>query len=178
MTELDPTNLEDIEYVIINQPGDAPRIMNFEDNFGQILAMAGFTPSAEFYAPDPNPDLVGTPFENVLIRQQVLGTYETPDPVPFTAPVITSTAVTGGAIGAAYWVWNEELRNPRSFVMDHAYWGPEYDAGAVDNGYFVAAVTDAFGLDAPNSKSKAALGQLLFAHGRNLFMLQQHFLPL
>lgn len=38
----------------------------------------------------------------------------------------------GGAIGAAYWVWNEELRQPRSFVMDHAYWGPEYDAGAVD----------------------------------------------
>ncbi|MFL6247832.1 MAG: carbamoyltransferase, partial [Thermoanaerobaculia bacterium] len=39
----------------------------------------------------------------------------------------------GGAIGAAYWVWNEELRNPRSFVMDHAYWGPEYDDGAVDH---------------------------------------------
>ena len=38
----------------------------------------------------------------------------------------------GGAIGAAFWVWNEELRSPRSFVMDHAYWGPEYDAGAVD----------------------------------------------
>ncbi|MEA2464603.1 MAG: carbamoyltransferase [Acidobacteriota bacterium] len=42
----------------------------------------------------------------------------------------------GGAIGAAYWVWNEELRNPRSFVMDHAYWGPEYDAGAVDKACF------------------------------------------
>jgi carbamoyltransferase len=38
----------------------------------------------------------------------------------------------GGAIGAAYWIWNEELRHPRSFVMDHAYWGPEYDDGAVD----------------------------------------------
>jgi carbamoyltransferase len=38
----------------------------------------------------------------------------------------------GGAIGAAYWVWNQELRQPRTFVMDHAYWGPEYDAGAVD----------------------------------------------
>ncbi|HEX2832963.1 MAG TPA: carbamoyltransferase C-terminal domain-containing protein [Thermoanaerobaculia bacterium] len=38
----------------------------------------------------------------------------------------------GGAIGAAYWVWNEELHQPRSFVMDHAYWGPEYDAAAVD----------------------------------------------
>jgi carbamoyltransferase len=39
----------------------------------------------------------------------------------------------GGAIGAAYWVWNEELHQPRSFVMDHAYWGPEYDAASVDN---------------------------------------------
>jgi carbamoyltransferase len=38
----------------------------------------------------------------------------------------------GGAIGAAYWVWNEELHQPRAFVMDHAYWGPEYDEDAVD----------------------------------------------
>jgi carbamoyltransferase len=38
----------------------------------------------------------------------------------------------GGAIGAAYWVWNQELHEPRSFVMDHAYWGPEYDDAAVD----------------------------------------------
>jgi carbamoyltransferase len=30
-------------------------------------------------------------------------------------------------------VWNEELRNPRSFVMDHAYWGPEYDDEAIDH---------------------------------------------
>lgn len=42
----------------------------------------------------------------------------------------------GGAIGAAYWVWNEELHQSRSFVMDHAYWGPEYDAGAVDKAVF------------------------------------------
>jgi len=38
----------------------------------------------------------------------------------------------GGAIGAAYWVWNQELRNARSFVMDHAYWGPAYDDVAID----------------------------------------------
>ena len=38
----------------------------------------------------------------------------------------------GGAIGAAYWVWNEELKKPRSFVMDHAYWGPEYNDAAID----------------------------------------------
>jgi carbamoyltransferase len=39
----------------------------------------------------------------------------------------------GGAIGAAYWVWNQELRQPRSFVMDHAFWGPEYDDDAIDH---------------------------------------------
>ena len=32
----------------------------------------------------------------------------------------------GGAIGAAYHVWNQKLGNPRSFVMDHAYLGPEF----------------------------------------------------
>jgi carbamoyltransferase len=37
----------------------------------------------------------------------------------------------GGAIGAAYWVWNEALKQPRGFVMDHAYWGPEYDDAAI-----------------------------------------------
>jgi carbamoyltransferase len=35
-------------------------------------------------------------------------------------------------MSAAYWVWNEELRQPRSFVMDHAYWGPAYNDNAVD----------------------------------------------
>ena len=39
----------------------------------------------------------------------------------------------GGAIGAAYWVWNEILGNDRSFVMDHAYWGPEYDDDDIDD---------------------------------------------
>lgn len=32
----------------------------------------------------------------------------------------------GGAIGAAYWVWNEVLGNTRCFTMDHAYWGPTF----------------------------------------------------
>ncbi len=32
----------------------------------------------------------------------------------------------GGAIGAAFYVWNRILKKPRSFMMDHAYWGPEF----------------------------------------------------
>jgi carbamoyltransferase len=39
----------------------------------------------------------------------------------------------GGAIGAAYWVWSEILGNARAFVMDHAYWGPEYDDNDIDD---------------------------------------------
>ena len=33
----------------------------------------------------------------------------------------------GTALGAAYWVWNQELGRPRGFVMEHAYWGPAHD---------------------------------------------------
>jgi PKD repeat protein len=97
-TWLTPTNLRQIKYVIINQPGNAPRLMNFRATFGLILRMAGFVPAAEFYAPDPNPDLEGTPFEGVLIRQQVMGEYL----VDTLATTITSRPVTTGVTGEAY----------------------------------------------------------------------------
>jgi carbamoyltransferase len=32
----------------------------------------------------------------------------------------------GTAVGAAYYVWNQELASPRSYVMTHAYTGPAY----------------------------------------------------
>jgi carbamoyltransferase len=32
----------------------------------------------------------------------------------------------GLAVGAAYYVWHQILGKPRSFIMDHAYWGPGY----------------------------------------------------
>ncbi|HEY3961699.1 MAG TPA: carbamoyltransferase C-terminal domain-containing protein [Gaiellaceae bacterium] len=39
----------------------------------------------------------------------------------------------GTAVGAAYYVWNQELDQPRSFVMDHAYTGPAFDAAAIED---------------------------------------------
>jgi carbamoyltransferase len=33
----------------------------------------------------------------------------------------------GGALGAAFFVWNQELNRPRAFVMENAYWGPAFD---------------------------------------------------
>jgi carbamoyltransferase len=38
----------------------------------------------------------------------------------------------GGAIGAAYWLWNQKEGNARSFVMDHANWGPQYGADEIE----------------------------------------------
>lgn len=32
----------------------------------------------------------------------------------------------GTALGAAYYVWHQLLGNPRSFVMEHGYWGTAY----------------------------------------------------
>jgi carbamoyltransferase len=37
----------------------------------------------------------------------------------------------GGAIGAAYWVWNQIEKKPRSFHMDHAYLGPQFTAAEI-----------------------------------------------
>ena len=37
----------------------------------------------------------------------------------------------GGAIGAAFLVWNERLSKPRTFQMNHSYWGPNYDSEAI-----------------------------------------------
>jgi carbamoyltransferase len=37
----------------------------------------------------------------------------------------------GTALGAAFWVWNQVLQQPRGFVMSHGYWGPSFENGSV-----------------------------------------------
>ena len=49
------------------------------------------------------------------------------DTTPFEQVYVQPAAGDGGlAVGAAFYVWHRILGKPRSFVMDHAYWGPEY----------------------------------------------------
>ena len=49
------------------------------------------------------------------------------DKTPFREVYIQAAAGdAGGALGAAYYVWNQILGNKRDFVMDTAYWGPQY----------------------------------------------------
>lgn len=37
----------------------------------------------------------------------------------------------GTAVGAAFWVWNQELGKPRDWQLEHAYLGPEYSDAQV-----------------------------------------------
>ena len=49
------------------------------------------------------------------------------DNTPFREVYIQPAASDNGtALGAAYHVWNQVLGQPRGFVMEHGYWGPEY----------------------------------------------------
>jgi len=46
---------------------------------------------------------------------------------PFEHVYVHPAAGDGGlAVGAAFYVWHQKLGRARSFVMDHAYWGPGY----------------------------------------------------
>ena len=51
------------------------------------------------------------------------------DATPFEQVYVQPAAGDGGlSVGAAFYVWNQILGEPRSFMMDHAYWGPEYSS--------------------------------------------------
>jgi len=71
---------------------------------------------------------------------------------PFKQVYIQSAAGdAGGAIGAAFTVWNQKAGNSRSFIMNHAYYGPKFSSTEItslleaklkDAGYAVRDVTD------------------------------------
>jgi carbamoyltransferase len=49
------------------------------------------------------------------------------DATPFEQVYVHPAAGDAGlAVGAAYYVWHQVLNQPRSFVMENAYWGPGY----------------------------------------------------
>ena len=56
------------------------------------------------------------------------------DATPFEQVYVHPAAGDAGlAVGAAYYVWHQLLGKPRSFVLDHAYWGPGYSTVEVQS---------------------------------------------
>ncbi|HMI50193.1 MAG TPA: carbamoyltransferase [Candidatus Saccharimonadales bacterium] len=75
------------------------------------------------------------------------------DETPFEQVYVHPAAGDAGlAVGAAYYVWHQILRKPRSFVMEHAYWGPGYSreevrraidaSGLAQNGFSVVELPE------------------------------------
>src|SRR6202521_3844576 len=75
------------------------------------------------------------------------------DATPFERVYVHPAAGDAGlAVGAAYYVWDQKLGRPRSFVMDHAYWGPGYSReeirraldsnGLAQSGYSIAELPE------------------------------------
>src|SRR5256886_5906786 len=75
------------------------------------------------------------------------------DATPFEQVYVHPAAGDAGlAVGAAFHVWHQKLGKPRTFVMDHAYWGPGYTReeirravdsnGLAQSGYSIAELTE------------------------------------
>lgn len=43
-----------------------------------------------------------------------------------------AAADNGTALGAALYVWHQKLGQPRRFIMDHGYWGPDFTEGQLE----------------------------------------------
>jgi len=91
------------------------------------------------------------------------------DETPFERVYVQPAAHDGGtSIGAAYHVWHRRLGRPRGFVMDHAYWGPEFDDVRIKT-----ALGEA-GIDAAQLRERDLLDRAADAlvHGRVLGWFQ------
>ena len=69
----------------------------------------------------PNLCLAGGVALNAVANGRILP--ETPFEQLYVQPAAGDS---GTAVGAAYYVWNQVLGQPRGFVMEHAYTGPEF----------------------------------------------------
>ena len=69
----------------------------------------------------PNLCLAGGVALNAVANGRILP--ETPFEQLYVQPAAGDS---GTAVGAAYFVWNQELGHPRGFVMEHAFTGPEF----------------------------------------------------
>jgi len=87
---------------------------------------------------------------------------------PFTDVYIQpASSDNGTALGAAYYVWNQVLGNPRRFQMEHGYWGTSYEAA--DIGTRLASVDDETweytSTDYPDDQALCEATARLLAHG-------------
>jgi carbamoyltransferase len=63
------------------------------------------------------------------------------DCTPFEQVYVQPAAGDGGlSVGAAFYVWHQTLGRPRSFLMEHAYWGPGFSLEAIRSAIHASGV--------------------------------------
>jgi len=78
-------------------------------------------------APSDNLVLAGGVALNCVVNGRIL--EETPFKEVWIQPAANDA---GTSLGAALWVWHQELGQPRAWQMTHTYLGPEYGAAACE----------------------------------------------
>ncbi len=69
------------------------------------------------------------------------------DQTPFSDVYVQPAAGDGGlSVGAAYYVYHQVLGRPRSFVMEHAYWGPQFTPEAIRLALENSGISDSFSM--------------------------------
>jgi carbamoyltransferase len=74
---------------------------------------------------------------NCVANGKILG--ETPFDKVYVHPAAGDA---GLAVGAAFYIWHQVLGKPRSFVMEHAYWGPGFSVEATRQAIDAAKLRD------------------------------------
>lgn len=92
--------------------------------------------------PSPRLVLAGGVALNCVVNGRIR--EETPFEDVWVQPAANDS---GTSIGAALWVWNEVLGQPRKWEMTHCYFGPEYGEDACRKALEAAGVDDAKRLD-------------------------------
>jgi carbamoyltransferase len=96
------------------------------------------------------------------------------DNTPFEQVYVHPAAGDAGlAVGAAFYVWHQILGNPRSFVMDHAYWGPEYSHSEIRRAIDSNGLAEkAYSVTQPNEEEIMKRAAAIIADGKILGWFQ------
>jgi PKD repeat protein len=133
-----PESLEEVEFVTVHQPGDAASVMDFERNFGKLLAMAGFTPTAEFYQGSTQMQVGGAYLD--LPGSEPVQTLNVVIASPLEAALVNGTVeVTATTSGTVQAVQVEFFVNDASLGTDtdgSDGWSILWDTEADDDGVY------------------------------------------
>jgi carbamoyltransferase len=97
------------------------------------------------------------------------------DATPFREVFVQPAAGDAGlAIGAAYYVWHQKLGKPRTFTMNHSYWGPAFNRDDIRKMIMASGIVhnDTFSVSELNEDDVCKRAAAVIADGKILGWFQ------